>query len=313
MNLLQLEYFLTAARTGSLSAASRELHVTQPSVSEQVRRLERELGASLFVRTNRDLLLTAAGRRLVPEAENTLNAVRSARAAVEDLAQLRGGTVSLGLFGSAHRYLLKELATELLARFPGIDLRLVGSNSGQVADAIRSGEYDAGLVMTPVDHRDLDLSEPLLSVPLFYWTAVPERRADIVDVPRLAEAPLVLSEARWSLVDPLRLQLSDVAQRTGIEIRPKLEVEFQDAAIEVAATGLVDVIASAVIVEQLGLLDTLHPVPIEPPLHETITVATRKGVRHTGAVAALEQIARTHFERLLSAVTDKGDTYGRSR
>lgn len=313
MNLIQLEYFLTAARTGSLAAASRALYVKQPSVSEQVRKLERELGVPLFVRTNRDLVLTPAGRRLIPEAENALNAVRAAQAAVEDLEHLRSGTVTLGLFGSAHRYLLKELVAALISRFPGIDLRLVGLNSGQVADAIRSGDYDAGLVMTPVDQEGLDLSEPLLSVPLFYWTAVPERRADVVDVGMLARGPLVLSEARWSRVDPLRLQLNDLAQRAGIEIRPKVEVEFQDAAIQIAASGHADAVASALIVERLGLLDTLYPCPVEPALYETIAVATRRGVRHTGAVAALEGIARAHFDAMLTSLADQGHPYTRRR
>lgn len=304
VNLTQLEYFLTAARLGSLSAAAEDLMISQPSVSEQVRKLERDLGATLFVRTNRNLVLTPAGRRLIPEAENALNAVKSARAAVEEADQLKSGTVSFGVFASAHRYILKELVADLMARYPAVEFRLSGSNSGQVADAVTAGEYDAGLVMTPVDDRELNLSEPLLSVPLYYWSANAERVGKPMDVRALAAAPLVMSEARWGLVDPLRVQLEALAQRSGVDIRPKLEVEFQDAAIDIAAGGDVDVIASAVIVDRLGLRRVLKPAPIVPTLHETIVLATRRGIRRTGAVAAFEKLARKHFAHVLDAMPE---------
>ena len=69
MNLQQIEYFLASARDGSFSAAAESLHLAQPSVSEQVRRLEAELGVALFQRVGRGLVLTEAGKTLRPRAE----------------------------------------------------------------------------------------------------------------------------------------------------------------------------------------------------------------------------------------------------
>ena len=79
MNLQQLTYFLAAARHGSFSGAARELHLAQPSVSEQVRQLEAELGVALFTRVGRGLVPTEAGLRLQPEAERVLADLERAR------------------------------------------------------------------------------------------------------------------------------------------------------------------------------------------------------------------------------------------
>src|SRR3954470_25075894 len=106
MTLQQLRYFLATVRHGSFSAAAADLHLAQPSLSDQVRRLEAELGVPLFVRAGRRLELTEAGRLLRPHAERTLAAADDAAASVREIRALRGGTVAFGTFNSAHHYLL---------------------------------------------------------------------------------------------------------------------------------------------------------------------------------------------------------------
>jgi|SRR6266508_48590 DNA-binding transcriptional LysR family regulator len=78
-SLRQLEYFLAAVEHGSFAAAALHQHIAQPSLSEQIRRLERTLGGRLFVRTNRNLQLTDMGRQLIPLAQNTLRTTASKR------------------------------------------------------------------------------------------------------------------------------------------------------------------------------------------------------------------------------------------
>src|SRR5262245_44756541 len=101
MNLQQLTYFLAAAEHGSFSRAARALYLAQPSLSEQVRALEAELGVELFARAGRGVVLTEAGRAFRPEAERVLAALTAAREAVVDVRELRGGTLSIGMFGTA--------------------------------------------------------------------------------------------------------------------------------------------------------------------------------------------------------------------
>ena len=97
MTLQQLEYYLAAVRLGSFSAAADELHLAQPSLSEQVRRLEAELGVRLFQRVGRGLTPTEAGRALRPHAERALAEVEAARESVRAVRELRGGIATFPL------------------------------------------------------------------------------------------------------------------------------------------------------------------------------------------------------------------------
>ena len=90
MTLQQLAYFIAAVEHGSFSAAAQALYIAQPSLSEQIKRLENELGVTLFVRTNRQLVLTEAGQLLLPEAQRTLAAARDAADSVHGVRTLTG-------------------------------------------------------------------------------------------------------------------------------------------------------------------------------------------------------------------------------
>src|ERR671938_1614925 len=157
MTLQQLTYFLAAAERGSFSAAAEELHMAQPSLSEQIRRLEAELGVRLFARAGRGLTLTEAGSLLRPHAQRTLAAADEAASSVREVRDLTGGTVAFGTFGGAHHYLLGGLVQEFRARHRRVRVRVVGQNSVEVADAVRSGHLEAGLVALPIDDHGLAL------------------------------------------------------------------------------------------------------------------------------------------------------------
>jgi len=104
LTLQQLEYFLAAYRHGSFSGAAEEMHLAQPSLSEQVRRLEAELGVQLFARVGRGLRATEAGETLRPHAEGTLAAAEAARESVVAVRELRGGIATFGTWSTARYY-----------------------------------------------------------------------------------------------------------------------------------------------------------------------------------------------------------------
>jgi DNA-binding transcriptional LysR family regulator len=163
MTLQQLQYFLAAVEHGSFSAAADALHMAQPSLSEQVRRLEAELGVELFVRVGRGLVLTEAGQTLRSHAERVVADAEEARESVLAVRELKGGTVSLGMFGDAPYYLLTEVIEEFRSRHPDVRVRVVGQNSSEVADALRAGELEAALIALPVDDTGLDV-RPIMDV-----------------------------------------------------------------------------------------------------------------------------------------------------
>src|SRR3954470_23557491 len=140
----QLAYFLAAAAYGSFSAAADALHLAQPSLSEQVRRLEEELGVELFARTTRGLTLTEAGRALRPEAEAALAAVERARQSAIEVREVLTGTASMGIFGRPPPDLIAAVVQRFREAHPGVKVRLVGQNSVDVAAAVRDGEVEAG-------------------------------------------------------------------------------------------------------------------------------------------------------------------------
>src|SRR3954465_15583370 len=151
MTLQQLEYFLAAVGHGWFSAAAESRHLAQPSLSEQVRKLELELGVALFHRVGRGLKLTEAGRVLRPHAERVLAEVEAARGAALEVRALRGGTAAFGTFGGARYYLPTAFVAGFRRRYPGVRVRLVGQNSAEVVELIHSGDLEAGAVALPIE------------------------------------------------------------------------------------------------------------------------------------------------------------------
>ena len=200
MTLQQLEYFLAAVEHRSFSAAAAALHMAQPSLSEQIRRLEGELGAPLFVRARR-LQLTEAGRLFEPEAERTLAAAQEARDSVREVRELEAGTATFGTFGNAPYYLLSDLVQDFRKRYPHVRVRLLGQNSSEVAEAVRDGRIEGGLIVLPIDDRGLDVT-PAIDDELLYLSKDPERAKEPMTIERLAEAPLILYDARFGLGRP---------------------------------------------------------------------------------------------------------------
>ena len=224
MTLQQLTYFLATAEHGSFSRAARELYLAQPSLSEQVRSLEAELGVELFARVGRGVVLTEAGRAFRPEAERVLAALAGAREAVADVRELTGGTLSIGMFGTASGFLLSRLVADFRSRHPGVRLRLVGQNSSEVAENVRRGRLEAGLVVLPVDDEGLEI-RPARREEVVYVSREAERVREPVTIERLATAPLILYDAHYGWSDPTRRQLQERAQRAGVQLEPVIEIE----------------------------------------------------------------------------------------
>jgi DNA-binding transcriptional LysR family regulator len=290
MTLQQLRYFLAAADKGSFSAAAESLLLAQPSLSEQIRRLEAELGVALFTRAGRRLVLTEAGRMLRPHAERTLAAAEEALESVKEVRTLTGGTVSFGTFGSAHHYLLAGLIQDFRRRHPDVRVRVVGQNSAEVADAVRDGVLEAGLVALPVDDGGLEV-RPSIREENHYVTASPQRAARPRTIEELAAAPLILYDARWGPVDPMRRQLAERAQRAGVRLEPQIEVEYLTAALDLTVRRLGDTIADPSVLATRGFGRKLSTVSLDPPLYDTYAFITRRNAHLSPATRAFMALA----------------------
>jgi DNA-binding transcriptional LysR family regulator len=297
MTLQQLRYFLAAAEHGSFSAAAEALLMAQPSLSDQIRRLEAELGVALFARAGRRLELTEAGRMLRPHAERTLAAAGEAVESVKEVRTLTGGTATFGTFGSAHHYLLGGLVQDFRRRYPDVKVRVVGQNSAEVADAIREGRLEAGLIALPIDDRGLEV-RPSIREENHYVSASPQRTAAPKTIEEIAAAPLILYDARWGAVDPMRRQLNERAQRAGVRIEPQIEVEYMTAALDLAARRLGDTITTSGVLVTRGFSRKLSSVSLDPPLFDTFAFVTRRGAQLSPATRAFLELAERRVEAM---------------
>jgi DNA-binding transcriptional LysR family regulator len=294
VTLQQLRYFLATARHGSFAGAADELLLKQPSVAEQVRRLEAELGVPLFARTKRRLTLTASGLALRPYAEQVLATTQDGIDAVRAHRTLRGGVASFGLPRNAELYALTDLAAEMHARHPLVGMRLIGQNSVEVADAIREGTLEAGLVVLPVDDEGLDI-EPVIRDEVLYATADPARAAAPVTIEALRDAQLVLYDAHYGNADPTRRQVNERLQQLGARLEPHIEVEYLAGALRLAALGVGDTIVARAAVDGGLLPDGLLTAPFAEPLYDTLAVARQ---RHLPPSPATRELLSIALERL---------------
>jgi DNA-binding transcriptional LysR family regulator len=297
MTLQQLTYFLAAAEHGSFSAAAESLFMAQPSLSEQIRRLEAELGVALFARGGRGLELTEAGRLFRPHAERTVAAAQEAAESVREVRDITGGTVAFGTFGSAHHYLLAGLLQDFRTQYPNVRVRAIGQNSAEVADAVRDGQLEAGLVALPIDDRGLDV-RPAMREDVLYVSADAERLLEPMTIERLAAAPLILFDARFGADDPMRRQLRERAQQAGVKLEPQIEVEYVTAALELCARGLGDTVTSQQMIRARGLARRLAGVRFDPPLYDTFAFITRRNAHLSPASREFMRLAEKRVRRL---------------
>jgi DNA-binding transcriptional LysR family regulator len=306
LTIQQLEYFLAAFEAGSFSQAAERLHLAQPSLSEQVRKLEAELGVALFQRIGRGLVPTEAAAELRPHAEAVLAAVQDARESVVAVRTLRGGTATFGTFGTARYYPASEIVADFRRQYPEVRVRLVGLNSADVAEAVRAGELEAGVVVLPIDDRGLDV-RPIMRDELVFASTEPARVRRAMTVTRLARAPLILPDASYGSEDPTRRQLSELAQRAGVSIEPEVEVEDVEAALELAWRGFGDTIVARGMLLALRrrLPARLGWVPFDPPLYDTFAFIARTGARLSPAARELIRFADARFASLAETLRER--------
>jgi DNA-binding transcriptional LysR family regulator len=294
LSLQQIRCFCAAVELGSFTAAAEALRVSQPAVAEQIRKLEHALGADLFVRAGRGVVLTEAGRAFAEHAVRSLRAVEDAADSVGELAALRSGTVALGIFGEPSAWRLDQVVAAFMGRHPGVSVQLVGRNSSAVVERIRRGELEAGVVLLPIDADKVDV-RPIVRDEVLYVSADPERTRQPATIERLAATPLVFYDAESADDDPIRRQLAERAQALGIRLQPKVEVELKDMALRLVAAGIGDTYLPSAYTHAPYYPAGLSTAPFRPALHDTFAIITRPGARLSAGVRELLGDVEAHM------------------
>ncbi|MGW1379634.1 LysR substrate-binding domain-containing protein [Streptomyces sp. NPDC002446] len=200
MELRQVRYFVMVARELHFGRAAERLHIVQSAVSQQIRRLERELQAELFDRSARQVRLTAVGERFLPEARALLAAEERARAVVAELTAGRARTLRLGTSTGLGAHLDRVLDA-LAGLAPEVGVELVSARAPERLDRVASGELDAAFLRGEPDGGGRDglrfvplWQDPLVAVvPARHRLATAPGTLALAD---LAAVPLVLTERR---------------------------------------------------------------------------------------------------------------------
>jgi DNA-binding transcriptional LysR family regulator len=291
MTLRQLRAFLSAARTGSFTAAAAAMGIAQASVSELIRKLEDEHGTAVFTRGGRKLVLTPAGAALLPFAEQAVAAADGGVQALRSVRSLKGGVATFGLLRNAAYYLLSDLAQEFHDRYPEVRIRLIGLNSVEVASAVAAGTVEAGLVVLPIDDRGLKVT-PLLRDEVRYASVAAERVREPMTIARLADARLILYDAHYGWADPTRRQLAERAQLAGLRLEPWIEVEHVESALGLVERGIGDTVLSRAVADSSACPPSVRTVAFAEPLYDTIALVQRQAEVLSPASRELARLAQ---------------------
>ncbi|MFD7075432.1 LysR family transcriptional regulator [Nocardioides sp. NPDC059952] len=304
LSLHQLRVFLAVYEHGSLTAAAEELGYAQPSISEQVRSLERTLGVQLFRRVGRGVVPTGVADELRPHAERTVAAAEDARKAVQAVKQFETGTIRFGMFGIARLYGGAGLVADVLDRYPGVRVELIGQNSTEVQDDLRRGRLEAAMLLVgSVSGPGLKVT-PVARDELVYISADPAHLATPVTAHRLSLASLVMSDTSWSSEDPTRVTIRNLLHETGRNPPSRVEVEDIETAVELVGMGYADSVIAKGAAEQL--LPRLAPkagwVSLRPRTYDTFAVVHRTDATLSPAATLMIELATKRIQAIADPV-----------
>ena len=236
MTLRQLEVLLAVARERSFSRAAKKIHSSQPTLSEHVGELERELDRKLFFRRGREVTLTEAGRVFAEYAGAALAAVDGARQALGELDGLTHGSLLIGASTTPGIYVMPGVIATFRQRYPGVELRLRIANSQVIEDRVKERELDLGVVgghaIGPGEECLAAglLDELVVIVPPGHAWA---KRRDIRPA-ELAGQPLLVREEGSAT----RRVTERALQQAGVRYRVAMELDHTEAIKQAVLAGL---------------------------------------------------------------------------
>ncbi|WP_369215435.1 LysR family transcriptional regulator [Streptomyces flavofungini] len=287
MQFQQLLYFVAVAETRHFTHAAERVHVSQPSLSQQIRALEKELGAELFSRARGNIALTDAGEALLPLARRILADADTARIEVQELVQLRRGRIRLGATPSVCTGLLPEVLRAFHDRHPGIQLLIEEGGSHDLVRELARGALDLALVVLPLPSPSPALTTvELLREDLVVVSSPHERRLGrTVRIADLQGERLVMFRHGYDL-----RELTVTACRAeGFEPEFAVEGGEMDAVLGFVRAGLGLAVVPRMVAERSGA--DLRMTPLTgPSLHRTIALAHRSDVAPPRAARELQRM-----------------------
>jgi LysR family cyn operon transcriptional activator len=263
MELRQIQYFMAVAKHQNFSRAAEHVHVSQPSLSVQIRGLEQELAARLFDRLGRKVVLTQAGELFRIHAERALLELEQAAHVVHELQGAKRGRLVVGALSTVNSYLITPLVTRFKQRFPDVQLQVHPQPSSDVVTGLLANRLDLGICLLPLAHPQLTvipLLEERLALVVPPGMLIGKKRVRMQD---LAALPLVLMPVDYCL----RRMVEAECAKAGVDPKVVLEMSSPDGILEAVAEGTGATILPELYVRsrlsggKLQLLELYDPTP----------------------------------------------------
>ncbi|MGC0365496.1 DNA-binding transcriptional LysR family regulator [Rhodococcus sp. 27YEA15] len=284
MELRQLEYFVAVVDEANFTRAAERLHVAQPGVSAQIKRLERELGQELLDRRGRSIQLTDAGRAVLPHARAALASVQSTRDAVDLLSGLVRGAVSVGMVTACASADLTDLLSRLHRKYPGLDISLAEDDSRSLLAGVMDGTFDIAVIGVAGNLPPELESRVITDERLVAAVSVDHPLAEVSSLPftELAGRPLVCLPPGTGI----RTCLDAACEVAGVTPAVALEASNLGIISSLAAQGL----GIAVLPE--SAVGSLHRIDLEPEARSRLELVWRAAGGKNSAASALIDLAR---------------------
>lgn len=288
MLLRHIRYFLAVADSGNFTRAAELLHVSQPTLSQQIRQLEETLGVQLFDRSGRSIRTTDAGQAYLLYARRALQDLEAGSRAIHDVRDLTRGTLRLAMTPTFAPYLVGPLVMGFNEKYPGVTLRLLEIPQEQIEQLLAADNLDVGIAFEDVHLPDIE-SQTLMQERLALVVGTTHRFAR-------RRAALTLKELEG---EPMALLTMEFATRRyidryfggqGVPPRIAFEANSVNAVIEAVRRGRLMTVLPAAIVEDNSELCRLK---VEPPLPPRgAALLQRKGAYRTAAARAFSDFAQ---------------------
>lgn len=290
MELRHLRYFLAVADARSFTRAAERLHVTQPTLSHQIRQLESIVGTVLFERSTRDVELTAAGRLFKPYCERILKEIESSALAISELEGLMRGTLRMAVFHSFSHSMLPTIMSEFTLRYPGVHVTARLVPRADMERDLLSADLDMAVAYI-VDDNEQIVSERLFDEELVLVVGSKHSDAGPRSLPmrELANLPLVLLTPEFGA----RQFVDRFFAGTGLRPHVVLEMNaIEPILATIRDSGLASVVSAGAIVDTTGLRIVRL---IDPPPKRTVGILWRRNGHRSAAALRMAEMIKTAY------------------
>lgn len=295
MEFRQLQYVIQIAKEKNFSRAAEKLHIAQPSLSQQLSKLEKEIGVLLFRRTTNSVELTHAGSVFVEKAQNILDSIEQLKQELDDLAHMRKGKLVVGSLPITGSHVLPLVLPVFGKRYPEIEVVLVEDSSTRLEQLTASGQTDLSLLSLPLQEPSLTW-EPIideeicLAVPPEHGLA---KRSEPVHLSDLAAEPFIILKKGQGF----RQIVLELCEGAGFEPR----VVFESGNIETVQSLVAAGMGIAFVPKMVTRAKWSEFAPVylslaPPTPSRTLVIASRKGRYLSKAAEAFIETMKSTVE-----------------